>query len=303
LSKTKETALKEFRDKLTAAAQARLVKINSTKVDDLESQLTAMEKVKAKAGIVLDNEYEELVEELTASVKEIKKRLSRHFTDTKREVKGMEETRTESYEVEKSGVLSWGARLFGCGGYETRTREYTSVRTGAVMNALEEMEGALEREVDSAATSCFSAWRKELFSRLLKTMRSHIEDETSLDDTMIRASIRKVCALLNPPQLDFTSQNTNDQDTPLSARGTITGYEAEEFIEQAKKSVINMQKRLDRQIDNHAKSLKDKALSCQPAKQIFSTYEKDMEKLRQEINQLELTRSRINSMVQELNKA
>ncbi len=319
LSGTKEKALKTFRDQLTAAAKARLVKINSTKMDDLESQLAAMEKVKAQVGIALDNEYEELAEELSSSVKEIKKRLSCHFADTKREVKGLEETKTESYEV-KTGWWIFGST-------KTCTNEYTSVRTGAVMNALEEMEGALEREVDSAATSCFSAWRKELFSRLLKTLRSHIEDETSLDDTMIRVSIRKVCALLDPPQLDFTQKPPNNDEpantgsdtqslfgtrinwsaghrnSQLSARGTIRGSEAEEFIEEAKKSVINMQKRLDRQIDNHAKSLKDKLLSCQPAKQIFSTYEQNMEKLRQEINQKELTRSRINSMVQELNKA
>lgn len=328
-SKSKGNALKDFRDKLIAAAQARLAKINSTSVDDLEKKLAGMEKIKAQAGTMLDHEYEELVENLTSSVKEIKNKLSRHFRETKQEVQGLEESRTESYEVNKSGFISGFLRIIGCGGTETRTREVTSVRTGAVINAMDEMEVALEREVDNAATTLFASWRKELFSRLLKALRFHVEDESNLDDTMIRTAIRKVCASLDPPQLDFAPQNANTKkpegtgsymksissffddfgtsaghrNSSLSARGTITGPEAEAFIEEAKKSIINMQKRLNKQIDNHAKALKDKLLSCQPAKQIFANHETDIEKLRQEINQLELTRNRINAMVQELNKA
>ena len=318
LSRDKEASLIEYRTKLIAASKERQDKIKTSRIENLEENLTEMKKAKQKAGSQVDFEYEGLVEELTTSVKGVKERLKRHFQETKKDVGSEEKIKTESYEVSTS---KW-YKPWTYGSSETKTKDYTSVRTGAVISVLEEMTNALEEEVDKAFIDIFQGWRKGLFGKLVNSLRGSINDE-ALDDIMIRSAIKRVCANLTAPELEFGIQQ-QEEKTPtdkdnfstshlwpmrsekgpvLRAHGPIRDSEAEEFIEEAKKAITNLKQRLNRQIDNHAKQLHTQLTGMPPSKDIFANYEADIEGLKEQIGHAELTTERFKKLIKELEAA
>lgn len=311
----KSSALLGYTKALRGAAETRIKELEDGDVDELQTELENLNKVRSTGTLAVNEEYLELVDELVHSLKTtLKGEASSFFKETAEDIKGAREAKTEEYEVKKSGAISWGARIFGLGGYESRTREVVSVRTGAVKAKLEDLTTEIEGTVEDKYFTQVRDWKKRLTGQLVHALRDKVED-SYLDASAIRSSIRRVTKDLGDFSVNYSDELSNagkekgqsseesegktggrgmykwfasgifgnSSKCDLNATGTLTGDSADEFIEAARSFVTNLKKRLSQDISKHCDDLEKTLGKVDIAELVFSDYQTRIESLKKDL--------------------
>ena len=253
-----------------------------------------MKRIKLVASDAVDEEYFDLVEELKIGMKsELKRELDSYFKDTRRNIDAAESDETETYKVEKDGLVNWIARKFFGGGYEERTRTYTTVRAGAVVDALENLTANIEQSINMVSNDEINEWKGNLKSGLTDILRKYIEDEDT-DLNKIRKIVRQEINLIEFPDLTYT-------ETKLpSGRGTLKRDEAEEFLEEVRNYINTLRKRVWRDIKDYLEELISNLLNVKISDVLFSEYDAQLEKLEKEIKNRLIALERHNKLIKAL---
>jgi len=295
--KTKTETLEKYKQNLISYIENQIERIENSDIDEIKNQKEKLSSIQTKASRKLDEEFYELVDELDINIKnEMMGKLNSFFRSAKDNINNSEDTETEtwqeSYEVSTSkwyNPFSWGSSETR---YETKSETYTTARAGAIRNSLESLTDSIESEVEDKAKTFILSWRKSVYSRLVKTLREAVGDE-DLDVDIIKSTIRNIVNSVEYPEIDYSG----GLPSHLKRSGVLKGYDAEEYLDDARDYVNDLKERVTKDIKKYRKQLVKSLQNQQLSDKIFAHYKKEIEKLEEEINTKELTLEKYNNLL------
>ena len=316
--------MNRYHDALVGYVKEQVGRIKHSDVSELKEQLDGFEKIENKTSMLLNEDYQDHVADLEISIRDgLSKTLNSYFKETRGAVNDSQGSETESYEVEKGGLLPWVARKTGMGGYETRTRTYTTVRAGAVRSSLQDLSADIENAIASHAQSAVNDWKKTLLVGVTKTLRANVDDD-NLEPQLIGKAIRKVINSVKYPELEYSLEDKktakkDSSDTAsgflglwrsvgahssssslMTASGTLSGSTAESFLDEARDYLTRLKKQVNKDIKNYLESLIGELKKLDLSSQIFGDYKDKIEALQNQIESRELILDRFNRLSKEL---
>jgi hypothetical protein len=168
-------------------------------------------------------------------------------TTEKVEKAGDVDTRQETRE--KSGVGSWLARKLWGGGKETVTVTEHRVITGQVTSALNKFISDVEHQLSTEASQSRFALDSKLSQALTPEIRKILEDDC--DGDMIASAILAVAHGL--PSERFTLGISLPDN--LKARGTLKGWEAETYKDNASDFLSMLGSNVTRKFDRFIRDI------------------------------------------------
>ena len=318
--KAKTDSLERYKKELLKYIELSIEDINDGDVDELKARRKRLNHIKLTVSGLVDEEYYDLVDELKINMgNKLKNELNSYFKQTNRDIDSAEGSDTENYDEEKDGFLSWGARKLGLGGYETKTRTFTTVRAGAVRSALSDLTIEIESAIKSVSDTTVLNWRKSLVPTIVGVLRDNADDE-NINPSQIRKVVRNIINRVEFPTLSYEDnlidEETDDNPTNLgiyglwghsntslrSATGTLTKRDAESFLDEAKDYVNSLKKRVNSDIDSYLGDLISNLKGVEISKEIFSEYDAQLEDLAKQIENKEITLDEYNKLKKEIGK-
>ena len=289
-------SLLNYKKDLISSVNEKLFRIKNGDVEELKKQKATLQNIQQKATDILNEEYYELVDELKISLKEkLTKVLNEHFKETKNSVDSAEGCESESYKVEKTGVGSWFARKIWGGGYETQTRTYATVRTGAVRETLENLTIEIEKSIDEVSQNFLYYWKKGLYKNILEVLRDNVGDD-ELEPQLIRKTIRNVVNSIEYPDIKYSGNLPNS----LSVKGTLRDSRAEEFLDDSRNYISNLRKRVKEDIESYLSALIPTLREFEPSVKIFKNYREQIEELEIQMKNRAITIDSFDRLIKEL---
>ena len=308
--KEKLEKFEEFKQRAIDRLQNKLIQLKNSDIEEIKKRKENLQTIKQKATLTANETFRDLVEELELNIKNtLINELNKYFSQANREIRESEDTQTETWnetiKVEQSGLTGGVKRFFGSifgqddWGYDeeivTHSRTYTVVRAGIVRNALEELTDNVENVVSLRAKEFINNWRKQIFKDLIGVLRDTAGDE-NLEVAVLSSVIRRVINSVELPDISYS----NSLPSSLRKSGTLTDYEAESFLDDARDYVSNLKSRVKGDINSYVSSLISKLQNIDVGKEIFKSYDKEIEKLEEELNNRELTIKRYERILNEI---
>lgn len=289
--KAKMDSLINYKNELIEYINIQIESINSGDIDKLRAQQKNLNNIKEKVAIILDEEYYDLISELEINIKnKLTNILDGYFKIAKKSVNDAEGSKTEEYTV----VIE---RRYWLNGSETRHREVATARTGAIRSSLEELNSDIESKIDTDSKEFIYNWKKSLYLQLIKTMRDNIDDD-DLDPQQIQKVIRNVLNSVIYPDISYG----NNLPTSLSAKGTLTGNDAENFLQNAQEYISKLRTRVRQDINSYLSSLIHALKAVSLSESLFSRYNTMLEELENQIKNKAVTLDSFNRLNGELEK-
>lgn len=294
-TKTKYKALIQYKEALKQDIKDQIQKVENTDIDELKKQKKSLESFKTKATDVTNEIYLDVVEQLEFDIKtNLQDKLKAYFKQSKKDLQESESIDTKTWKHDKKAGW-WDVYIFE-DRYETRSRTFATVKAGRVRTSLENLTGELESLVDLEAKQYVSNWRKEvIFKEIVSTLRNEVGDE-KLDKKIIAKTIRNVLNRIIYPEISY------DGNFPkaLKKSGTLKESQAEQFIDEAYNYISNLKLRVKKDIQNYINSLIEILTQENIGKNIFARYIKDLEQLKNDIENKELSLARLNHLLKQL---
>jgi len=290
----KLNSLIKYKESLLSYIDYKIEKVDNSSIEELKTEQKNLKKIKESVSDIVDEEYYEIVDTLKINIKNtLNDKLKSYFKDAKKSIDDAEGSETESY-THDYGFWSW---KFGGSRYETRHNTFSTARTGAIRNALEELTWEIEDSIDTTAESFISEWKKMLNRNLLKVLRENVNDE-DLNVTQIKKVIRNVLNTIEFPEMSYSGQLPSN----LSASGTLQGSRADTYIYDAQVYVSTLNGRVKEDIKKYLNKLISKLKDIKMSKSIFGNYDELLKELEEQINNREITLDKLNRVNNELNK-
>lgn len=290
----KLSSLLKYKESLLKYIDEKVETINNGSIEELKVQQKKLQKIKENVSDIVDEEYYEIVESLEINIKnKLTNTLKGYFKEAREGINNAEGSETESYEkyVGRGGFL-WLSKK-----YETRYRDITTARTGAIRNALESLTWEIEETIDTTAQLFISEWKKTLSRDLLRVLRDNVDDD-DLNVTQIKKVIRTVLNTIKYPDISYSG----GLPTSLSATGTLKGSNAETYISNAQEYASNLNGRVKNDIKSFLKDLISTLKGTEMSKSIFGNYDDILKELEEQVNNKEITLDKLNRVKNELQR-
>jgi predicted GTPase len=303
--KDKLEKFEEFKQKAIDRVQNKLIQLKNSDIEEIKKRKENLVAIKEKATLVANETFKDLVDELELNIRNsLINELNRYFSTANREIRDSENTETrtweETYRVKTNSFTGFFGDLFGTDwGYETRTRTrsetYTIARAGIVRSALEELTDNVENVISLKAREYINNWRKSIFKDLIGVLRDVAGDE-NLEVAILASVIRRVISSVEVPDITYS----NNLPSSLRKSGTLKGDEADSFLNDARDYVSSFKSRVKEDITSYVNLLVSKLQNVNIGAEIFKSYDKEIEKLEEELNNRELTIKRYERILNEI---
>jgi len=285
----KINGVENFKKSLIKEIEEKIIELKNTDLAQIQDKKENLQSI-INTSFAINERYEELIEDLNIEIEEkIIGELNKIFKEARGEISNAEGTETEAYEVSVSKWWNfWGHT-------ETRYRTYTTVRAGYIRNAIEDMTDEVESLIDTKARELLNEWKKSMRKDIVSTLRENVGDENLKTQTLDKI-IKRVISSIEYPNIEFD----NSLPSELRKSGTLTGYSAEQFIENARDYLTNLKGKIKKQIKKYKEKLYFKLKDIDIAKKIFEKYEREIEELENNIKNKELAIEKFERAIKEL---
>ncbi len=286
--------IEDYLQSLILFIKERKEEIQNTKIEDLQSEKEEINNIKADASSVLDETYADIINEFATMIPvKLSTEFNMLYNQATSDVNNAEntETRTESYQVSTSkwyNPFSWGSTKTE---YETYT--VTTVRTGAVKNALQNLLSNIENKIQQECFNNIKSLKDSIKSRLLKELRSVVDDD-SINTRNFRQVISAIVSSLYMPQINFS-----DKKFPEGS-GVLEGSSAQDFISGAQDFIHNLKSSVDMDIKNYTHNLTNELKRISLSQKLFQEYDKKLQELENDIKNQALALSELNDIEKHL---
>jgi len=286
LLKYKEAILKYIDETIEA--------INNGSIKELKSEQKKLKKIKEEVSDIVDQEYFEIVDSLEIEIEiKLMDKLKDYFREAKDGINNAEGTETESYEkyIGRGGFL-WLSKK-----YETRYRDVTTARTGAIINTLEDLTSKIEYSIKRTAKSFILEWKKMLNRDLVKVLRDNVNDD-DLNVTQIKKVIRNVLNTVIYPNMSYSGKLPSS----LSANGVLKGSSAEIYLADAQSYISSLNGRVRGDISEFLIKLIQALGDIKMSKSIFGNYDELLRELANQVENREIILDKLNRVKNEIEK-
>lgn len=275
----KETNINAYAKALIDATSNHIKEIEETDVEQLKQQQKQIARLKDNAISDIDECFEDLRRDFINGLENaLHNELAQYFIKARNATNDAEGTETESQEVSTSkwyNPFSWGSS-------RTETRTYTTVRAGAVKSSLDDLVAMVENSIRDMGHKSIRSFKAGLSRELIRTMRESVEKNGGSDDDIninkLRSILRGIINALQFPDMAYS-------DKPLpSGSGTLKGYSAERFIEEAQEFIQSLQKTTRSDIKEHCKQMANKLANINIGNELFNELDTQLTQLTKDID-------------------
>lgn len=269
--------------------------IEETDVEQLKQQQKQIARLKDNAISDIDECFEDLRRDFINGLENaLHNELAQYFSKARNATNDAEGTETETYEVSTSKILlpwTWGSS-------RTETRTYTTVRAGAVKSSLDDLVAMVENSIRDMEHKSIKSFKAELSRELIRTLRESVEKNGGSDDDIninkLRSILRGIINALQFPDMAYS-------DKPLpSGSGTLKGYSAESFLEEAQEFIQSLQKTTRSDIKEHCKQMANKLANINIGNELFSELQAQIAQLAKDIDYKALALSELQAIKKQL---
>lgn len=289
--------IEDYLQSLILFIKERKEEIQSTKIEDLQSEKEEINNIKADASSVLDETYADIINEFETMIPvKLNTEFNILYNQATSDVNNAEntETRTVTKTRDKgAGFLGWRS-LFGTRyeSYES-TISVTTVRTGAVKNALQNLLSNIENKIQQECFNNIKSLKDSIKSRLLKELRSVVDDD-SINTRNFRQVISAIVSSLYMPQISFS-----DKKLPEGS-GVLEGSSAQDFISSAQDFIHDLKTAVDVDIKTYTRNLTGELKRISLSQKLFQEYDKKLQELENDINNQALALSELSDIEKQL---
>ncbi|MCX6076294.1 MAG: dynamin family protein [Campylobacterales bacterium] len=288
--KVKQKALFDYKSALEDDIKAQISRVMNTDIGDIKQKKVSIEQVKGRATDSANEVYFDLVEQLELDIKDkLNNKLNGFFTKSKEDINSSEGTESESWTTKEGGFFGFFKDTV------SHSRTFTTVKAGFIRISLEDLTNKLESNVFDEAKKHMVNWRKTVYSELVGTLRKEAGDDM-LDIMLISKTMRSILSSVNYPEISYE----NKFPQALKKSGTLKEREAEEFIEEVNNYISSLKSSVKRDIKDYVNSLVATLKIKNIGESIFSKYAKEIEQLQSDIENKELSLSRLNYVLKQL---
>ncbi len=289
--------IEDYLQSLILFIKERKEEIQNTKIEDLQSEKEEINNIKADASSVLDETYADIINEFATMIPvKLSTEFNMLYNQATSDVNNAEntETRTVTKTRDKGAGILGLRSLFGTR-YETyeSTISVTTVRTGAVKNALQNLLSNIENKIQQECFNNIKSLKDSIKSRLLKELRSVVDDD-SINTRNFRQVISAIVSSLYMPQINFS-----DKKFPEGS-GVLEGSSAQDFISSAQDFIHNLKSSVDMDIKNYTRNLTNELKRISLSQKLFQEYDKKLQELENDIKNQALALSELNDIEKHL---
>ncbi|HEG5395025.1 TPA: dynamin family protein [Campylobacter coli] len=289
--------IEDYLQSLILFIKERKEEIQNTKIEDLQSEKEEINNIKADASSVLDETYADIINEFATMIPvKLSTEFNMLYNQATSDVNNAEntETRTVTKTRDKGAGILGLRSLFGAR-YETyeSTISVTTVRTGAVKNALQNLLSNIENKIQQECFNNIKSLKDSIKSRLLKELRSVVDDD-SINTRNFRQVISAIVSSLYMPQINFS-----DKKFPEGS-GVLEGSSAQDFISSAQDFIHNLKSSVDTDIKNYTRNLTNELKRISLSQKLFQEYDKKLQELENDIKNQALALSELNDIEKHL---
>lgn len=290
----KQANINAYAKALIDATSNHIKEIEETDIEQLKQQQEQIAKLKDNAISDIDECFEDLRSNFINELENaLHNELSQYFSKARNATNEAEGTETETYEVShpKWKIWKWGSS-------RTETRTYTTVRAGAVRSSLDDLVAMVENSIRNIGFTRTRSFKAELSRELIRTLRESVEQNGGSDDDINSRKLRSILrGIINA--LQFPDMAYSDKPLP-SGSGTLKGYDAERFIEEAQEFIQSLQKTTRSDIKEHCKQMAQKLNDINIGDKLFDELDAQLTKLAKDIDNKALALSELQTIKQQL---
>lgn len=291
----KQANINAYAKALIDATSNHIKEIEETDIEQLKQQQEQIARIKDNAISDIDECFEDLRSNFINELENaLHNELSQYFSKARNATNEAEGTVTESYEVSTSkwyNPFSWGSS-------RTKTRTYTTVRAGAVRSSLDDLVAMVENSIRNIGFARTRSFKAELSRELIRTLRESVEQNGGSDDDINSRKLRSILrGIINT--LQFPDMAYSDKPLP-SGSGTLKGYDAERFIEEAQEFIQSLQKTTRSDIKKHCKQMAKKLNDINIGDELFSELIAQLDQLAKDIENKALALDELQAIKQQL---
>ncbi len=296
----KQKGVEDYKTQLLAAAEAVADKLRNSDLKDIEEKKQFITQIISKSSIAVDEKFSDLIEMLDSGITEtIQKEIEAQYKKSVKDVKDEEKTETTTEMRKKDGLVAWFARLFG-GGYENVSVTQTTIRAGALSRAFEDFIDRTEPIFEGTIKTYVMNWRKQALSQITTTLTNtagkNTADNAHLDAYLISRAVRDAVGKLDTSGVQYNETLPSN----LKKSGKLRGEEAEEYMEAVLNQLRKMKRGIKSITDDYISGLVKKLKMCKISDIIFSKYQDELEKLKEDLQNYEITMSELKRFEKEL---
>lgn len=271
----------------------------NAKADSLEAQLEQLQKIRSRAvrvtNLAVDTTAEKVADGLSNRIGgEIQKRIN-VLEQTTASAKS---SYTRSYEVDRDGLVAWGARLFGVGGKESRSETVKTINATEIRNVLQKVHSEFSEILTVEVNNAREGLTTTLEKAILEALRN-AEEKIDKDIDSLRLAESVHAAVKNLRYFD--TPTLPPLPSALMQNGTLKGSEAREFEEMAL-SYYNGKLKADAR-EQSGRITREFCTCLENAdigSKLFAHYESHLNGIKQQIQHRDQTLQRYDQLLAEL---
>ncbi len=260
-------------------------RVKNADMSTIKKQIEAYEKLSGNIEIGFKEAYEEFILHF---IKNIRDGLNETLTKAIQKASALAQNEEgEEYYTErvKQGGLGGWARFFGSifnekdWGYNEVERTRATIKAGAVIDFLKEMNKDCEDALNDQVKSFKIDFKKELYAKVFPVLREIINDDDLIDEVAFKKSVHAVTDKIKFEEFDYT-------DIPSDIRGQIgllKDYKADRFIESVEKHVRDFEAKVKNDMKDYIKVLTENLEEQDFANGVLSKLKKDTQNLQNQV--------------------
>ncbi|WP_181235680.1 dynamin family protein [Helicobacter pylori] len=276
-------------------------RIKNADMSTIKKQIEAYEKLSGNIEIEFREAYEEFIFHF---IKNIRDGLEETLTKAIRTAKvgAQNEEREERYteRVKQGGLFGSFKRNFlfwadDDAGYDEVERTRAVIKAGAVVDYLIEMHEICEKALNDSVKSFKIIFKKELYAKVFPVLRKIINDDDLIDEVAFKKSVHAVTDEIKFEEFDYT--------LPSEIRaqmGFLRGDEADQFIQSVETHLRDFEAETQSDVKKYATFLNKKLKKQNFSNGVLSKLKKDMQNLKNQVQNKEQSIAQIDAQIKAL---
>lgn len=246
-------------------------RVKNADMSTIKKQIEAYEKLSGNIEIGFKEAYEEFILHFIKNIRDGLNKILTKAIQTAKTRSREEEDKEHYIERVKQGGLGGWARFFGSifngkdWGYDEVERTRATIKAGAVIDFLKEMNKDCEDALNDQVKSFKIDFKKELYAKVFPVLREIINDDDLIDKYAFKKSVNAVTDKIKFEEFDHT-------DIPSEIEGQtgfLRGGEADQFIESVESYVRGFEDKTLRDVKEYCTYL-EKELENQNFADLYS---------------------------------
>lgn len=242
----KLSAIQGFSAQVIDFGKRRVQELEQTDIGALNSEIAHLESTKDMLSLQINHEFRDHRVALPKTMREeLRVVLRKAYHDAESGVDESEDETTRTRTVNKSGAGSWVARKLWGGGTKEVSYSVTTVSTSRASKSIAQFVNNVADDMQDTFNAVRESWRKAVHKSIVKSYRDIVGDE-GVDKRLVLQSINDLVECLELGEFGF------DRELPsgLKARGTLEGSEAEEFLDESRDFMAELDSKLSNAISS-----------------------------------------------------